>query len=190
MNKAITLPSPKERNLFLAQQVTQESINKISQAIIDINQDDEEIAKIFAVYDLEYKPKPIMLYIDSYGGYVYQCMGLLGIMRSSKAPIHTVVTGCAMSCGFLISITGHRRFGYPKSTYLYHQVSGGAVGKAKDMEEDVIETLRLQKMLEEHTLEYTKITAKKLEKVYKGKRDWYIDTEEALKLRIIDEVIS
>ena len=54
MNKAITLPSPKERNLFLAQQVTQESINKISQAIIDINQDDEEIGKIFAVYDLEY----------------------------------------------------------------------------------------------------------------------------------------
>jgi ATP-dependent protease ClpP protease subunit len=69
-------------------------------------------------------------------------------------------------------------------------VSGGASGKAKDMEEDVIETLRLQKMIEDHTLEYTKITAKKLEKIYKGKRDWYIDTEEALKLRIIDEVIS
>jgi ATP-dependent Clp protease protease subunit len=127
MNKAITLPSPKERNLFLAQQVTQESINKISQAIIDINQDDEEIGKIFAVYDLEYKPKPIKLYIDSYGGYVYQCFGLLGIMKASKAPIHTIVTGCAMSCGFLISIAGHKRFGFPKSTYLYHQVSGGVI---------------------------------------------------------------
>jgi len=189
MNKAITLPSPKERNLFLAQQVTQESINKISQAIIDINQDDEEIGKIFAVYDLEYKPKPIMLYIDSYGGYVYQCFGLLGIMKASKAPVHTIVTGCAMSCGFLISIAGHKRFGFPKSTYLYHQVSGGVVGKAKDMEEDVIETLRLQKMLEDHTLEFTKISAKKLERVYKGKKDWFIDTDEALKLRIIDEVI-
>jgi ATP-dependent protease ClpP protease subunit len=94
-----------------------------------------------------------------------------------------------MSCGFLISIAGHKRFGFPKSTYLYHQVSGGVVGKAKDMEEDVIETLRLQKMLEDHTLEFTKISAKKLERVYKGKKDWFIDTDEALKLRIIDEVI-
>jgi ATP-dependent Clp protease protease subunit len=186
----INLPQPKERNLYLAKQVDQVSINEISKAIIEINEHDEYVTKIYAAHDLEYVPKPIKLYIDSYGGYVYQCFGLLGIMRNSKIPIHTIVTGCAMSCGFLISIAGHKRFGYPKSTYLYHQVSSGAVGKAKDMEEEVIETLRLQKMLEEHTLEYTRISAKKLEKVYKGKRDWFIDTNEALKLKIIDEVIS
>lgn len=186
----ITLPHPKERNLFLAKQVDQESINTISKEIIAINEDDEYVTKIYSAHDIEYKPKPIKLYIDSYGGYVYQCFGLLGIMKASKAPIHTIVTGCAMSCGFVISIAGHKRFGFPKSTYLYHQVSGGAIGKAKDLEEDVIETIRLQKMLEEHTIEYTKIAAKKLEKIYKGKKDWYIDTNEALKLKIIDEVIS
>jgi ATP-dependent Clp protease protease subunit len=185
----LNLPTPMQRNLFLAKQVDQASINEISKAIIAINEDDEFIAKIFEAHDLTYNPKPIKLYVDSYGGYVYQCFGLLGIMKASKAPIHTIVTGCAMSCGFLISIAGHRRFGYPKSTYLYHQVSGGAIGKAKDLEEDVIETMRLQKMLEEHTLEYTKISAKKLEKVYKGKKDWFIDTDEALKLKIIDEII-
>ena len=186
---ALNLPTPMNRNLFLAKQVDQASINDISKAIIAINEDDEFIEKIYAAHDLTYNPKPIKLYIDSYGGYVYQCFGLLGIMKASKAPIHTIVTGCAMSCGFLISIAGHKRFGYPKSTYLYHQVSGGAIGKAKDLEEDVIETMRLQKMLEEHTLEYTKISAKKLEKVYKGKKDWFIDTDEALKLKIIDEII-
>lgn len=186
----INLPQPKNRNLYLAKQVDQASINEISKAIIEINEDDKYVEKIYAAHDLEYVPKPIKLYIDSYGGYVYQCFGLLGIMKASKVPVHTIVTGCAMSCGFLISIAGHKRFGYPKSTYLYHQVSSGAIGKAKDLEEEVIETLRLQKMLEEHTLECTKISAKKLEKVYKGKRDWFIDTEEALKLKIIDEVIS
>jgi len=185
----ITLPNPKNRNLYLAKQVDQDSINSISKAIIEINEDDKHLKKMYAVYDLEYVPKPIKLYIDSYGGYVYQCFGLLGIMRNSAVPIHTIVTGCAMSCGFLISIAGHKRFGYHKSTYLYHQVSSGSIGKAKDMEEDVIETLRLQSMIEEHTLEYTKISDKKLKKVYKGKRDWFIDTKEALKLKIIDEVI-
>ena len=189
MGAAITLPSPMERKLFLAKQVDQASINEISKAIIAINEDDELNAKLYAAYDLKYEPKPIKLYIDSYGGYVYQCFGLLGIMKASKVPVHTIVTGCAMSCGFLISISGHKRFGYPKSTYLYHQVSGGAIGKAKDLEEDVIETLRLQKMIEEHTLEHTKITPKKLEKVYKTKKDWFMDKDEAMKLSVIDEVI-
>lgn len=189
MAQALNLPAPLERRLFLAKQVDQASINEISKAIIAINEDDEQLVKLYDAYDLKYEPKPIRLFVDSYGGYVYQCFGLLGIMKASKIPIHTIVTGCAMSCGFLISVAGHKRFGYPKSTYLYHQVSGGAIGKAKDLEEDVIETMRLQKMLEDHTLEYTKITAKKLERVYKGKKDWFIDTNEALKLSIIDEII-
>jgi len=185
----ITLPNPKNRNLYLAKQVDQDSINSISKAIIEINEDDKHLKKMYAVYDLEYVPKPIKLYIDSYGGYVYQCFGLLGIMRNSKVPIHTIVTGCAMSCGFLISIAGHKRFGYHKSTYLYHQVGGGAVGKVKDIEEELVEMLRIQKHVEEITLEQTKIPAKRLERVYKSKKDWYMDSNEAIKFKVIDEVI-
>jgi ATP-dependent Clp protease protease subunit len=183
------LRKPKERNLFLAQQVTQESINKISQSIIEINEDDQELEKIYALHDIDYVAKPIKLYIDSYGGYVYQCFGLLGIMKASKTPVHTIVTGCAMSCGFLISVSGHKRFGYPKATYMYHQVSSVAVGKVKDLEEDVIETKRLQKMIEDVTLQNTRITEKKLEKIYKTKKDWFMDSEEALKLKVIDEIL-
>jgi ATP-dependent Clp protease protease subunit len=183
------LRNPKSRNLFLAQQVNQDSINKISQAIIEINEDDAELISICKLHDLVYTPKPIKLYIDSYGGAVYQCFGLLGIMRESKTPIHTIVTGCAMSCGFLISVSGHKRFGYPKATYMYHQVSSAAWGKLKDIEEDVIETKRLQKMIEDITIENTKITEKKLEKVYKTKKDWFIDSDDALKLKVIDEII-
>jgi len=183
------LRKPKERNLFLAQQVTQESINKISQSIIEINEDDQELEKIYALHDIDYVAKPIKLYIDSYGGYVYQCFGLLGIMKASETPVHTIVTGCAMSCGFLISVSGHKRFGYPKATYMYHQVSSVAVGKVKDLEEDVIETKRLQKMIEDVTLQNTRITEKKLEKIYKTKKDWFMDSEEALKLKVIDEIL-
>ena len=55
----ITIPHPKDRNLFLAKQVDQESINAISKAIIAINEDDEYITKIYSAHDIEYKPKPI-----------------------------------------------------------------------------------------------------------------------------------
>lgn len=190
MSNTLNLPGPHSRNLFLAKQVDQDSINSITKAIIEINESDEYVSKIYEAHDLEYNPKPIKLYIDSYGGYVYQCMGLLSIMKSSKAPVHTIVTGCAMSCGFLISVSGHKRFGYPKATYMYHQVSSVAAGKVKDLEEDVIETKRLQKMIEDITIENTKITEKKLEKIYKTKKDWFMDSTEALKLKVIDEIID
>jgi ATP-dependent protease ClpP protease subunit len=95
-----------------------------------------------------------------------------------------------MSCGFLIAISGHKRFGYPRSTYLYHQVSGGAFGKVKDIEEELVEILRLQQSIEEITLESTSITKKMLEKAYRGKKDWYLSSGEAIKLRIIDQIIQ
>jgi len=190
MPDTINLPNPKERNLFFDKQVSQSSINALSKDIIDISEHDEYLKKIYEAHDIIYKPKPIKIYIDSYGGYVYQCLGLVGIMRSSKTEIHTIVTGCAMSCGFLIAISGHRRFGYPRSTYLYHQVAGGAFGKVKDIEEELIEILRLQQSVEEITLESTSITKKMLEKAYRGKKDWYMSSEQAIKLRVIDEIIS
>jgi len=181
---------PKERNLFLAQQVDQESIAKITKEIIDINENDEYLKKVYAIDGLTYDPTPIKLYIDSYGGYVYQCMGLLSIMEESKVPVHTIVTGVAASCGFLIAITGHERFGYPKSTFMYHQVSSGTSGTLKEMEEDVIEVKRLQDLIEEITLENTNFTRKKLEKIYKSKKNLWINSDQALKLGVIDEIVD
>lgn len=185
----LTIPEPLHRNLHLAKQVDQESINAISKAIIEINENDKLITKVYSAYGLTYNPKPIMLYIDSYGGQVYQCLGLLGIMKKSEIPVHTVVTGCAMSCGFLISISGHKRFGYEGSTFLYHQVSSGANGKVKDMEEKLVESKRLQKVIEKHTLKNTKITKDQLKKSYTGKFDWYITAEKAIKLGVIDTIV-
>jgi ATP-dependent Clp protease protease subunit len=127
--------------------------------------------------------------IDSYGGQVYQIFGLLAIMDESKTPIHTYVTGAAMSCGFMLLINGHKRFAYKYATPLYHQVSSGAMGKVKDMEEKIEESKRLQGLIETLTLEKTKITAKKLERIYKTKKDWYMTAEEALKLKVVDEIV-
>ena len=183
------IDTAKPRNLYLANQVDQTSINLLTKEIIEINENDEFLKGYYKLYNLVYEPNPIKIYIDSYGGYVYQCFGLLSIMEASKTPIHTIVTGCAMSCGFMIAITGHRRFGHKKSTYLYHQVSGGTDGKVKDMEEELEETKRLQQEIENNTVEKTNISKKRLQEVYLGKKDWFITTNEALTLKIIDEVI-
>jgi len=186
---ASTLPKSKARNLYLPEQVNQESMNKLTKSIIEINEDDAYLKKLYSIHDIEYVPKPINMYIDSYGGAVYQCFGLLGVMDKSETPIHTIVTGAAMSCGFMILISGHKRFGYEHSTPLYHQVSTGFHGKVQDMEESLAETKRLQKKIEEFTLQRTNIPKKKLQQVLKNKIDWYMSAEEALGLGVIDGII-
>ena len=183
------LPIPQSRNLYLPTAVDQESMNKLTKSIIDINESDDYIEKIYAAHDIEYVPKPIKIYIDTYGGLVYQCFGLIGVMEKSDTPIHTIVTGAAMSCGFMILINGHKRFGYKHATPLYHQVSTGFFGKVKDMEESLVEAKRLQEKIEEMTLRKTKISKKRLKKVFDNKVDWFMSAEEALKLRVIDEII-
>ena len=186
---ATTLPRPKPRNLYLPEQVNQESMNKLTKSIIEINEDDAYLKKFYHIHDVEYNPKPINMYIDSYGGAVYQCFGLLGVMEKSETPIHTIVTGAAMSCGFMILISGHKRLGYEHSTPLYHQVSTGFQGKVQDMEESLAETKRLQKKIEEFTLQRTNIPKKKLQQVLKNKIDWHMSAEEALGLGVIDGII-
>lgn len=180
---------PTPRNLFLAQQVDQDSMNILSKAIIDIREHDELIKKSYALHQISYVPQPIQIYIDSYGGAVYQCFGLLSIMKSKGTPVETIITGCAMSCGFMIAIHGSKRKIHKHGTMMYHQVSSSTHGKLKEIEEDVIESKRLQKKIEEMTVENTKITEKKLKKVYKQKKDWYLDAKNSMKWGCVDEII-
>lgn len=183
------IPLGMGRTIHFNKQVDQVTIGAVTEQILAINADDEALKKIYKLNDLKYKPEPIEIYIDSYGGYVYQILGLVSVMAKSKTPIHTICTGAAMSCGFVMLICGHKRFAYELATPMYHQVSSGAIGTMKSMEEDVAEGKRLQKILEKITLENTKISKKKLKKIYDTKFDWFMTSKKALKLGVIDEII-
>jgi ATP-dependent Clp protease protease subunit len=187
---AENLPLPKKRDLFFNKQVDQNSIGELTQKIIEISQDDEHLKKVYSIYKLKYDPDPIKIYIDSYGGQVYQCFGLLSVIERSETPIHTIVTGCAMSAGFMILICGHKRFAHKFSTPLYHQVSSGAIGTVKEMEEKIEESKRLQDQLESIVKEKTDISKKKLKEIFDTKKDWYMTSEEALELGVVDEILK
>jgi len=186
---AINLPIPMKRKLYLAAQVDQDSMNELTKSIIEINDSDRELEKIYGIYDLNYIPKPIEILIDSYGGDVYNCLGLIGVMKKSETPVHTIANGAAMSCGFVILIHGHRRFAYEYATPMYHQVSSGVWGTVQDIEEDYKETKRLQTIWEKMTIEKTKITKEKLKEILSKKHDWYMTSKEALKFGVVDEIL-
>lgn len=179
----------KSRNIFLSEQIDQESVGKVIKEIIEINENDDYLTKYGELHSFNYVRKPINLYVDSFGGNGYQCLGLISVMEKSQTPIHTICTGAAMSAGFMILINGHKRFAYRYSTPLYHQVSSVAWGELKSLEDDIKETRRLQKLIEKMVLDKTDISKEKLKQVYREKIDWYITAAEAKKLNIIDEIL-
>lgn len=186
---AINIPLPKDRNLYFNKQVDQSSIGELTQRIIEINDDDRYLEKLYNIHNLKYTPEPIKIFIDSFGGSVYQCYGLLSIIEDSKTKIHTIVTGAAMSCGFMILICGHKRFAHKLSTPLYHQISSGVSGTIKEIEDKLEQSRKLQKILEDIVTDKTKISKKKLKEIYESKKDWYMNSEEALELGVVDEII-
>lgn len=190
MSSEKQIPVPLPRKLLFTKQVDQESISQLTREILDINEHDAHLKKIYKAHNLDYIPNPIEIYIDSYGGYVYQIFGLISIIDSSKTPIHTIVTGCAMSCGFMLLISGHKRFAHKLSTILYHSVSNVHYGQVQTLKEDLKETTRLQKELENITLTRTKISKKKMQDIKKRKFDWFITAKEASKLGIVDKIIK
>lgn len=184
-----TLPVPRYRELHLIGDLDEVTVKATNASILDINASDKLLKKLYKVYGLEYTPKPINLYIDSYGGNVEQALGVISCIESSAVPVNTYVTGTAKSAGFMILISGHQRFAGRFSSIMYHQLSGFTFGNIPDMELSVEESKRLQVLMEEIILEKTAIGKEKLKKIYSKKKDWYMSPQQALELGVVDAIV-
>jgi ATP-dependent Clp protease protease subunit len=155
---------------------------------------DEDKAKdvITKLLKLESKDptKDIILYVDSYGGYVHSFLAIHDAIQMMRCDVATVCLGKAMSCGQLLLMSGTKgkRFITPNSRVLVHQISSFAFGKLADMEVDIKESKELQKIIENMIVKYTKITAKKLKSVMEV--DSYFSAKQAVELGIADYIIT
>ena len=134
------------------------------------------------------KQKPIKLYINSYGGSVYDAWSLISTILESKVPVHTICTGYAMSAAFVIFLAGDKRSISKNAILMFHQISSGNWGKYKDLMEDIEHLAYLQKQMEDFVVSRTKISRSTLKKVRESKHDWFITPEEAIKLGVADEI--
>ncbi len=177
---------PKERVFVLGDQVTQASVSPIIKAICEINLEDAEKE----VSIVGYERAPIHLLVNTYGGSVYDGLGLIATMESSETPIFVTVMGSAMSMGLFILCAGHYRRMHVYSTLMYHQISTVSVDKLEGIKKDLVEANRLEKMCESILMKRTRLTLKELETHKKSKSEWYIDATTAAKYGIVDEIIG
>lgn len=147
------------------------------------------INKIMEIDRIRGTKEPIEFIISCNGGSVEDGMVLVNQIEYLKSIGYKIITtnlSKAYSMAFIFSILGTERRCYKYSTYMYHTVSSMVYGKIKNMEEDFVETQRLQNIIEDIVLEHTHITREQLDEYKNKKIDKFISAEDAFKLGIVD----
>jgi ATP-dependent Clp protease, protease subunit len=132
--------------------------------------------------------EPIIVYVDSYGGYVDVLSAMLSVMDSVPNPFVTIATGKAMSAGAVLLSHGDIRCIGPYARVMIHETSSGAGGHIRDVKNDIDENLRMNE-------EFLKVLARncgktlpQLKRVWKTRRDAYFTPTAAVKFGLADHI--
>lgn len=166
----------KDRIVFLGGPITDQVANAI-------------IAQ-FLFLELQNPKEDVHFYINSPGGSVTATLAVYDTMQHIKPDVATICVGIAASGGAILLAAGAKgkRYALPNSEVMIHQVMSAAEGQAVEIEiaaRHILRTKeRLNKVLARHSGQpYEKIESD-------TDRDFFMDSEEARKYGIIDEVIK
>lgn len=165
-----------DRIVFISGEVADEMANAVCAQLLFLQSQDAK--------------KEISVYVNSPGGSVTAGLAIYDTMQFVKCPVATYCIGQAASMGAVLLAAGTkgRRFALPNARIMVHQPSGGAEGKATDIEITAKEILRLKDVLNGILAKHS---GKKLEDVVRDtERDCFMGAEEAKAWGLIDEVLG
>ena len=165
-----------ERIIFLVGPITDMTANLVIAQILYLTSKDPK--------------RDIKLYINSPGGSVTAGLAIYDTMQYVKCPISTICVGLtgSMAAILLAAGTKGKRFALPNAEILLHQVAGGVVGQAIEIEITAKQIVKLKENLNKILAFHT---GQPLDKVEKDTdRDFYLTAEEAKKYGLIDDVIG
>jgi ATP-dependent Clp protease protease subunit len=165
----------KERIVFLAGPIDDQVANIVVAQLLFLQSEDSK--------------KDISLYINSPGGSVTAALAILDTMNHIKPDVSTTVVGIAASAGALLLSAGSKgkRFALPNAEVMIHQPSGGAEGRASDIEISAKQILKTRELLNKIL---SANTGQPLERIERDvERDYFMDAPEAKKYGIIDKVL-
>ena len=136
---------------------------------------------------------PIELVISTFGGSTPEMFGVYDLVRSLRED-HTVTTfglGKVMSAGVLLLASGtrgERKVGR-SCRLMIHAISASVAGTVQDMETEIKEIKWIQDTYAAALAKETKLTVKKIQKMFSTGEDIYLSAEEAVKFGIADKIV-
>jgi ATP-dependent Clp protease protease subunit len=136
--------------------------------------------------------KPIELFINSYGGTIYDAMGLYNVMETLQCPVHTFAYSKCMSAAPLLLAAGEpgHRWVAAHCSFMHHDWADSVEGKGEFIKSAVKHTEKLGRMWTEEFAKHTNKTFKWWDDRAKKSGDFYFTTEDALEWGVADSVWS
>jgi ATP-dependent Clp protease protease subunit len=137
--------------------------------------------------------KPISIVINTFGGSVYDMFALydaIKYVQSFKIPVNTIGIGKIMSAGVLLLAAGTTRKIGRNASVMYHLTAASADGNIFDIETDLAETKRMEKLCNELLAENSRMTVEYIDAMLKEKTDIYMTAERAIELGIADKKLG
>jgi len=165
----------KDRIVFLGTPVNDQVANVIIAQLLFLESEDPE--------------KDITMYINSPGGVVTAGLAIYDTMQYVRPDVATYCLGQAASMGALLLAGGApgKRHALPNARIMIHQPSGGAEGKATDIEIQAAEIQRLKAILNKILANHSNKTVDDIQR--DTDRDYFMDAFTAKSYGLIDEVL-
>tara|TARA_B100000902_G_scaffold115594_1_gene116479 strand:- start:2530 stop:3096 length:567 start_codon:yes stop_codon:yes gene_type:complete len=143
--------------------------------------------------NLSKKPKrTLQLYINTYGGDLYESFALIDIMRQSYHPISTIGIGAVMSAGFLIFASGKlgERYIGKNAGIMNHQHSDSLDAKMHDLKTQMKENQNCEMRCLQILREATGLTIQEVRnKFIKNPSDQYYTAKQLVELNVADHIL-
>lgn len=169
------------RIIYLNDEISEFTIDMVAMPILMMNELEKDIPTE--------KLRPLIIYMNSYGGSADACSYLIEVIENSRIPIHCKVLSMAASAGLYITIACHKRYGSKNSIYLLHKGSiqlRGNMGEAEDIMDFYKE--EIGSIFDDLIIRRTKITKEELKKI--RRKETYCLGEKALEYGFIDEIVG
>ena len=135
--------------------------------------------------------KLLTLYINTFGGDLYQAFALVDIMSNSRHPIRTIGIGAVMSAGFLIFASGTQgqRIVARNTGLMCHQYSDEVEGKHHDLKASLKEGVNCNRRMMEILTNATGLTTAQVRAKLLKETDVFLTAKQAIEMNVADHIL-
>ena len=134
------------------------------------------------------KREPIKIYINSSGGDFNAMMTIMDAIKMSRTPVYTINTGITQKEAFYIYLTGHQRYCYPRSTFLFERDLKQLCDENSQNQGYINFYEKQLDELKDILLDRSKVSEAEYNKHIKN--SWWISADDAARLKICNEILN
>jgi ATP-dependent protease ClpP protease subunit len=172
-----------DNNIYFNDDISMETVSVLNKELRNLQN-----KLLIQSIKLGVEPAPIKLHLTTYGGSVHAAFSVIGCIKSSKVPVHSIIDGYVASAGTMISVCAKKRYIHKHSNMLIHELRSSMWGKFSDMEDEMINLKKMMAKIKDIYVEHSKLKKKDLDTILKKDQDW--DAEECLSTGLVDEIIE